>query len=103
MIEKMGAGLATAAKTQAIATAFSLILGSYPIVTYKGEMGVVSFTPDQAAKLREYITAKMNDNTPSDLQIDLLPALLPLLLEKSLPVVAGILLLGYILGRRHRK
>jgi hypothetical protein len=103
MIERMGANLTTVAKTQGIAYAFQSIIGSAPIVTYSDTQGVISFTPEQGAKLREYITAKMADNTQSDLKLNLLPVVLPILLEKAVPLVGGILLLGFLIGRKKRR
>jgi hypothetical protein len=96
--EYLGAGLLTVAKTQAASYALQSLLGSPPVISYSDTQGIISFTPEQSAKLRELMTAKMTDNTPTDIKINLLPALMPLLFQGGLPILGGLVLLGYLLG-----
>lgn len=102
--EFMGASVETVGKTTAAAIAFEKILGSMPLIRYTDTQGIISFTPQQAEAFRDYVRAKAKaTGAPPEVKIDLIPALLPLALEKGLPIVGGIFLLGFILGSTGKK
>jgi hypothetical protein len=97
------ATLATAAKAQLIGAAFESILGSMPLISYTGNQAKISFTSDQSDKLREYVSAKMSDNTPSDIDLDLMPVVVPLVLKQMIPIALAILVVGYLAGNMGKK
>jgi hypothetical protein len=102
--ELMGASLETVGKTSAIALALEKIAGGLPLTQYTDTQGIISFTPEQAENIRNYIRSKSKaTGQPPDVKINFLPVVLPLVLETAVPIVGGLLLAGYILGVRKRR
>lgn len=97
------ANLVTSAKVEGVSLALAQILGSTPNTQLYDSYGKISFTPEQTTKLQNMIDSAMVNKGDDDVQIDLIPVVLPILLKKIVPVALGVLIVGYILGRRHGK
>jgi hypothetical protein len=88
-------------KTEAIAFAFQKAIGTRPIVTYPTgkNYGDIQFTQAQKVILRKLLDKNMSDKGESDVHIDLLPVVAPVLLKKVAPYAAGLLAVGYLAGK----
>ena len=95
--------LPTILKANAIVAAISTVTGETPTVQYlpDGTADII-FSETGAQKIRDFITANMAKK--SDVQLEILPVLMPLILKKALPLAAAavlaILLIGYLIGKR---
>jgi hypothetical protein len=95
------ANITVVGKTEAIAFAFQKAIGTRPIVTYPSgkNYGSVQFTQEQKVILRKLLDKNMSDKGESDVHIDLLPVVAPVLLKKAAPYALGLLAVGFLAGK----
>jgi hypothetical protein len=89
-------------KTQAYAAAITALTGKYPEIIRTDETNYIELYPDQVEKAQEYLIS-MIEAEPSDVQINVKPVIVPVVLKKYWPwlvgIPSGIVLLSFILGR----
>jgi len=93
--------LNSTAEVVAIAAAFTALLGSPPNVSLTDSGGIVSFSPDQATKIQNMMQSTSGGS--NNVQVDLLPVVLPVIVKMALPWVLGIVALGVVIGRQSKK
>lgn len=94
-------------KVQAIALGIMAATGRYPKITRQGGGKVlIELYPDQVETGREIVRDWLSAG-PSDIQVDIKPVVVPVVMEKYWPwvigVPVGIVALGYLLGRIGKK
>lgn len=94
----------TKIKAEGIALAINQILGFRPTVVYSENYAEIKFTPDQERIARAWIENQMSKKgPPGDIRINLVPIVLPLLLTKAFPFLAGAAGVGYFFGKKTKK
>lgn len=90
------------ALTQALAVPISVLTGRYPKVNRYPERNVIELYPDQIEKAQGYINDWL-DKKPGAVQIDIKPVIIPVILKRYWPWLAGgsaiMVLLGLMIGR----
>lgn len=91
-----------ALKAQTIAAAIYTATGIQPVVIDRpGQPPLVSFTPENRRAMQDYLRASMARK--SDVEIDVLPVVAPLILAKvfapAAVIISAIFLTGYFIGR----
>jgi hypothetical protein len=86
-------------KTEAIAAALSTILGSAPVTSYSDGKGKITFTTDQSKKFQTLIDSAKIKTGATDLNIDFMPVVMPVVLKKVIPYALGLIAVGYIIGK----
>jgi hypothetical protein len=94
--------LSPAFKAQAIAAAIYTTTGiPAQVIERQGQPPLVSFTPENRQLIQDFLRKSMAQK--SDVSIDVLPVIAPLILAKvfipAAVIVAGIFLTGYFLGK----
>jgi|WetSurMetagenome_2_1015567.scaffolds.fasta_scaffold06083_7 hypothetical protein len=89
----------TSLKTEAIAAALSTILGSSPVTSYSNGKGKITFTSDQSKKFQTMIDSVKLKSGATDINIDFLPVVMPVVLKKTVPYILGLVAIGYVLGK----
>lgn len=86
------------AKARAIGLAIQQVTGVEPSYEHAADHVRIYFQPDRLkaaqSKLREW-----SKSSPGDIRVDWFPVITPMAIEKGLPIAAGLLLAGYLLGR----
>lgn len=90
---------ATILKSQSLALAIKAATGESPIVTDYKNYSELSFNPDQVKRLQTKLKAAMSA-APGDVRINLVPVVVPVVLEKVLPLALVALGVAYFLGRK---
>jgi hypothetical protein len=95
------ANLTVVGKTEAVAFAFQKAIGTRPVVTYPAgkNYGEIKFTFDQKKLLQKLLDKNMSEKGQSDIHIDLLPVVAPVLLRKIAPYAIGLLAIGFLTGK----
>jgi hypothetical protein len=96
--------LTPAIKAQAIAAAIYTTTGiPAQVIERQGLPPLVSFTPENRRLIQDFLRKSMAQK--SDVSIDVLPVIAPLILAKvfvpAAVIVAGIFLTGYFLGKEN--
>lgn len=98
----MALNLTPQLKAQAIAAAIYTSTGiQAQVITRPGQPPLVSFSPENRFLIQEYLRNSMKKK--ADVEIDLLPVVGPILLEKIMApaalVFGGLFLVGFLSGR----
>jgi len=102
----MPQNLQTTIKAEGIAAAINAATGQKSTVIYTPEgIAKISFSRDAQKNLQNYLYAQIQKKT--DIEIDFLPIVAPIVFKKVMPyaaaALAALLLTGYIIGTRAGK
>lgn len=90
----------TSLKAQLYIEAIRQITGESPVLSEQGEQIRISFTPSQQIFLRTWLKKQLEPGkSPPDIEIDTLPVLAPVAVEKLWPYALGLVALGFIAAR----
>jgi hypothetical protein len=100
IINSLGQGLnlGREAKAQALAFAIQLVTGQPPIIDRQADYTEISFTPEQAEKLQDVLSAWQSQE-PGEVRINIKPVVLPYVIKKYGLYLAAAVLGGVLLGR----
>jgi len=89
----------TAAKAQIIAAAVKQVTGARAqIIDGPGYVNL-TYAESERQKIRTWLKNQLASKQKSDINIDLVPIVFPVIMEKTWFIIAGLLLAGYVLGR----
>ena len=92
----------TVSDVQAAATAAALgaLTRAQPTLSLKDGRTVIYWTSDQQLILQNWLRGTMEKGGgDAGFSVDFIPAIWPVILEKTFPVIAGLLVAGFLLGR----
>lgn len=89
--------LQSIATAEAYGAALKALTGVPATVTHKAEYSEVRFSDPNLAS--SWIEQQLKPGQPGDVRVDLMPAVLPVVLKRAVPVALGILAVGYLLGK----
>lgn len=85
-------------RAQVAGLALQKVFGEEPSYEYAPDYVRVYYQPDRLSKVQKKIES-MSTAGKSDVRVDWVPMITPLAIKKSVPVVAGIVVVGIFLGR----
>ncbi len=85
-------------KVDMIVNAINIYFGFRPEVKEYEDHTMISFTPSQRLQLQQWIEGQLSA-APGEIRFNILPVVLPLILKKSLPWLAGAAGTGFIVGK----
>ena len=85
-------------RSQGLAVAIKAATGEAPLVSDYPEYSELTFDPEQVKRLRAKLRGALVA-APGDVRVDLSPVVVPVVLEKILPLALAGLLGAYLLGR----
>ena len=89
--------LQTIATAEAYGAALKALTGTGATVTHKADYSEVRFQDPRAAAA--WIEEQLKPGEPGAVRVDLMPAVLPVVLKRAVPVALGLLAAGYLLGK----
>lgn len=96
------ASFQTIAKAKAFGIALHKVIGEEPSYQYFDEHVRIYYPQNKLKKVREKLK-EISSREPGEIQFDWFPLITPLAVERGLPVIGAILLLGYLLGAGTKK
>lgn len=96
------AGTVTILKAEAISLGIQKVFGFTPVIQYAADYATIVLTKQQEETVRQWIYKQMEkkDVAKSDIRFNLSSVLLPVILKKGFPYMAGIFASGMIIGRK---
>lgn len=93
--------LTTTIKAEAVAAALGKLTGARPVVHDVGGRAVIRWRDEDLPVARAWLDTQLSKGggAPADVSVDLVPVVTPYAARTVLPVVLGVLLVGYIMGR----
>jgi len=95
----MSVSIMTAAKAQIIAAAVKQVTGAQAQITDGPGYVNLIYAENERKKIRAWLKNQLASKQKSDINIDLVPIVMPVVIEKTWFIFAGLLLAGYLLGR----
>lgn len=94
------ATIVTIGKARGVGAILQQVTGVEPSYEYGPDYVRIYFQPDRLKQVQQKLAEwEATAAGPSDVRVDWFPAVMPLAVKKSLPLIGGLLLAGYILGR----
>lgn len=97
------AGVLTTIKAESIKAALEKVSSVPANIEYSENGARIYWLPQNQKAMQLWIESNINRaKTPSDVNLDLSPVIIPLAVKKALPWALGAVLAGYLLGRGGR-
>ena len=92
------ADIRSIAKARALGLAIQQITGVEPSYENAADHVRIYFQPDRLQAVQSKLQ-EMSESSPGDVRVDWFPIVAPTAIKKGLPIAAGLLIAGYLLGK----